>query len=101
MTAIKVYFPKGGTIQVHKNRVCPCPPQIPTGFYWYGGNRKSPGKITKWLQGLLLEQGSVDGRCIDEEVSTDDHDEEDDNAGVEKQRYDLREREKIKRPTRS
>ena len=32
-------------------------------------------------------------------VSTDDHDEEDDNAGVEKQRYDLREREKIKCPT--
>ena len=101
VTVVKVYFPEEGTIQVHKNRVCPCPPQIPTGFYWYGGNRKSPGKIPKWLQRLLSEQGSVDSQCIDEEVSTDDHEEEDDNVGVEKQRYDLREREKIKCPTRS
>ena len=94
-----MYFPEEGIIQVHNNRVYPCPPQIPTGFYWYGGNQKSPGKIPKWLERLLSEQGPVDGGCIDEEVSTDDHDEEDDNAGVEKQRYDLREHDKIKRPT--
>ena len=30
--AVKGYFPEEGTIQVHKNPVCPCPPQIPTGY---------------------------------------------------------------------
>ena len=97
VTVVKVYFPEEGTIQVHQNRVCPCPPQMPTGFYWYGGNRKSPGRIPKWLQHLLSEQRSSDEECTDEDT-TEDNEEEDGNAEVEK-RYHLRECGKIKHPT--
>ena len=70
---------------------------MPTGFYWYGGNRKSPGKVPKWLQQLLAEQGSADEECIDE-VITEGSEAEDRNVEVEKQRYHLRGREKIKAP---
>jgi len=38
VTAVTVYFPESGSIQVHQSRVCPCPPKWPTAFYWYGGN---------------------------------------------------------------
>ena len=43
-TLVKVYFPEEGPIQVHLSRVCPCPPLLPAGFYWYGGNRRCPGQ---------------------------------------------------------
>ena len=39
VTAIPVYFPDSGLIQVHQSRTCPCPPDWPAGFYWYGKNR--------------------------------------------------------------
>jgi len=52
VTAVKVFFPDEGSIQVHQTRVCPCP-DLPAGFYWYGGNRKSPGGVPRWLQQLL------------------------------------------------
>jgi len=45
LTIVKVYFPDEGTIQIHQTWVCPCPPQLSVGFYWYGGNWKSQEKI--------------------------------------------------------
>ena len=50
MTAVKVFFPDEPPIQVHQLRVCACPPNLPAGFYWYGGRRKSAGTIPRWLQ---------------------------------------------------
>ena len=70
-----------------------------TGFYWYSGNRKSPGKIPKWLQQLLAEQRSADEECSDE-VTTEGSEVEDRNVKIEKQHYHLREQEKIKAPAR-
>ena len=34
---VKVYFPQDQSIQVHQSRVKVCPPNFPSGFYWYGG----------------------------------------------------------------
>ena len=76
---------KEGTIQVHQNRACPCPPEIPTGFYWYGGNRKSQGRIPKWLQ--QMSKRSTDVENAEEEDPTEVSDEEGNNAEVEEQRY--------------
>jgi len=45
----KVYFPDDGQIQVHQLRVTPCPSQFPSGYYWYGRKKHSPGRIPKWL----------------------------------------------------
>ena len=53
VTVVPVYFPEKGSIQVHQTRVCPCPSKLPAGFYWYGGNRRSPGKVPKWLHQVL------------------------------------------------
>ena len=36
VTVVKVYSPQDGQIQVHQNRVTPCPPELPSGFFWYG-----------------------------------------------------------------
>ena len=56
VTVVKVHFPEEGTIQVHQSRVCPCPPRLPAGFYWYGGQRKSPGRLPPWLAKLLSQE---------------------------------------------
>ena len=53
--------------------MCPCPPQMPTGFYWYGGNQKSPGRIPKWLQQLMLSLSSNKSTSVSV-VNTGDQD---------------------------
>lgn len=55
---VKVYFPEEGAIQVHQSRVCSCPPRLLAGFYWYGGNKKSPGCLSTWLAKMLSEHRS-------------------------------------------
>ena len=81
VTAVKVFFPDEGSIQVHQSRVCHCPPKFPVGLYWYGGNRKSPGRVPQWLQRFMStetqqtqeqstdsardESGAGDGLSID------------------------------------
>ena len=40
VTVVKQFFPEEGTIQVHQLRVRPCP-QLPIGYYWYGGKHHS------------------------------------------------------------
>ena len=61
ITVVKVFFPDDDPIQVHQTKVCPCPEQLPAGFYCYGGNRKSAGKVPRWVE-RLLTQG--DGHAI-------------------------------------
>ena len=58
ITAVKVFFSDDGPIQVHQTRACLCPEQLPARFYWYGGNRTSAGKVSRWV-GRLLSQGDV------------------------------------------
>ena len=53
VTCVKVYHPQDGPIHVHQSRVCPCPEDFPSGYYWYGGKRKGPGRPPKWVDSLL------------------------------------------------
>ena len=53
VTAVKVYAPQDGQIQVHQMRVAPCPPELPAGFFWYGSRGYSPGCPPKWVDQLL------------------------------------------------
>lgn len=56
VTVVKVFFPEDGPIQVHQSRVCSCPMKLPAGFYWYGGQRKSPGRLPPWLAKVLSRE---------------------------------------------
>ena len=49
----KVYFPQDRNIQVHQSRVKMCPPKFPSGFYWYGGRRRGPGRPPRWVSEVL------------------------------------------------
>ena len=75
VTVVKVYFPEEGPLQVHQSRVCPCPPALPVGFYWYGGTRKSAGRVPGWVTTLLenAQQSPAVHDCSqsDEESSPD------------------------------
>ena len=53
LTVVKVYSPQDGQIQIHQNRVAPCPPELPSGFFWYGTRRARPGRPPKWVNQLL------------------------------------------------
>jgi len=85
----KQFFPEERTIQVHQLRACPCP-QLPTGFYWYGGNRFSSGGVPQWVERLLL-RGPTDvltqnSAVQHEDKATEDH--EVDGNGDELQQLD-------------
>ena len=53
MTVVKVYSPQDGQIQVHQNCVAPCPPELPSGFFWYGTRCARPGRPPKWVNQRL------------------------------------------------
>jgi len=53
LTVCKIYFPEDPSITVHQMRVCPSPDALPAGFYWYGKQRQSPGRVPRWLQRML------------------------------------------------
>ena len=53
LTVSKVYYPQEGIIQVHQERICFCPPELPVGYFWYGTRRHSVGRPPKWVQNLL------------------------------------------------
>jgi hypothetical protein len=63
VTVVKVYAPQDGHIQIHQDRVTPCPPELPSGFFWYGDKRSKLGRPPKWvdklLQGTLSESAEV------------------------------------------
>ena len=50
---VMVKFPQEGTIQVHQERICFCPPELPVGYFWYGTLRHSVGRPPRWVQNLL------------------------------------------------
>ena len=68
----KVYFPDDGQIQVHQLRVTPCPSQFPSGYYWYGRKKHSPGRIPKWLLAINPDDTNAHTpSSTDEEVLSD------------------------------
>ena len=74
VTVVKVYSPQDGQMQVHQNRVAPCPPELPCGFYWYGTRRARPGRPPKWvdqlLRGDLFTDSGEDTRMDEEPTDT-------------------------------
>ena len=57
LTVTKVYYPQQGSIQIHQEQVCFCPPEFPAGYFWYGKRRHAVGRSPKWVQ-QLLEKGT-------------------------------------------
>ena len=39
--------------KIHQTRVAHCPPELPSGFFWYGNRRARPGRPPKWVDKLL------------------------------------------------
>ena len=71
LTVTKVYYPQEGSIQIHQERVCFCPPEFPAGYFWYGKRRHVVGRPPKWVQALLQKgtaesHGDPDPRGADE-----------------------------------
>lgn len=58
VTCTKVYFPHHGDIHIHQSRMCPCPPDFPAGYFWFGSGRRGPGRPPRWI-GQLLTTGCV------------------------------------------
>ena len=56
-----VYSPQDGNIQVHLDRVTRCPPQFPSGYYWYGSRCKGTGNLPKWLYKLTEQTQEMPG----------------------------------------
>ena len=73
ITATKVYFPQEGQIQVHRQRVARCPPELVAGYYWYGAKQQSRGKVPQWVENLI--KASTDAEIIDSD-KVDDKDAE-------------------------
>ena len=104
---MKVYVPEEGPIQVHLSPVCLCPPCLPAGFYWYGGNQRCPGWVLQWVDRLLRDSpmdpdSEEDGQdtgglnqssLIQDDQTGDDHPEDDSTP-----RYRLRDRSTIAPP---
>ena len=67
---VKVYFPQDQEIRVHQSRVKACPVNFPSGFYWYGGKRRGPGRPPKWVISLLDEH--MTGDASPSSVCTED-----------------------------
>ena len=73
ITAVKVYAPQDGQIHVHQNRVAPCPPEIPAGFFWYGTRRSGPGRPPKWVDQLLRGDMYSPPEPVTEEETPESH----------------------------
>lgn len=56
VTAVKVYSPQDGQIQVQQSRVTTCPSGFPAGYFWYGPKRHSPGRPPRWIHKLLSNE---------------------------------------------
>ena len=50
MSVSKVYFPEHGEILVHQSGVLRYPQGFPSGYFWYGKKRHSPGRLPKWVE---------------------------------------------------
>ena len=79
ITVTKVYFPQDATIQVHQSRVKSCPPNFPSGFYWYGGRRLKHGRPPKWVQDLVEKCMDHHDDHVDTETQRDDADIDDES----------------------
>ena len=66
----KVYFLREPLINVHQLRVTPCPVEFPAGYYWYGQQQRSSGRVPQWLERLATDDNTCALRS--EDVGSDD-----------------------------
>ena len=78
VTAVKVYFPGEGSIQVHQQRVTRCPTELVTGYYWYGPKKHCTGGAPKWVIDLQKQADTQKGQSD----LADHNDEEDAQKSV-------------------
>ena len=83
VTVVPVHFPDSVRIQVHQSQVCLCPPKFPAGFYWYGGNRLSHGKIPKWLDELLSDESLCETIPSEAETMPSEHEQSDEPPPIQ------------------
>ncbi len=78
-----VYYPDS-RMKVHLSRVKQCPSNLPAGFYWYGGNKKSLGHTLSWVAELLTDDHALPeeeaGDDVERGGDSDDDDRSDDVA---------------------
>ena len=74
VTAVKVYYPKEGTIQVHINRDVKCPSGFPPGYFWYSTKRHGPGCPPKWIVKKSTTPGEVSDDSNEEQSNSDNPD---------------------------
>lgn len=51
--------------------MCPCQPLLPASLYWYGGNRRCPGRVPQWVN-RLLQDGPLDPVPEEDNLDTGD-----------------------------
>ncbi len=61
-------------LKIHLSRVKLSPPNLPAGFYWYGGKKKCLGHIPKWVDQLLIDEEAKE--TGDEEPAAEEHSDE-------------------------
>lgn len=68
MSAVKVYYPQDGKIQVHQSRVMKFPLKFPAGIYWYGGRLHGQGRPPKCVDQFLSDGNK---KLTDEDAGAD------------------------------
>ena len=76
VTVSKVYFVQDGQIQVHQSRVKSCPPHFSHGFYWYGSQRRKPGRPPKWTSPEEPKEEQQELTGLEDEILDTPQDEE-------------------------
>ena len=83
MTVVKVYSPQDGQIQIHQNRVAPCLPELPSGFFSYGTRHARPGRPPKWVNQLLQGDLFTDPEHAEQREDPEDAQLPDDSSTTE------------------
>ena len=83
LTVVKVYSPQDGQIQIHQNRVAPCPPELPSAFFWYGTRRARPDRPPKWVNQLLQGDLFTDPEHAEQREDPEDAQLPDDSSTME------------------
>ena len=94
---------------MHLSHVCPCSSLLPAGFYWYGGNRRCPGRVPQLIDRLLQdsplgpvpEEDNQDTGDSELSLSVPDEDPTEDDQPIDvTPRYSLRDYSTIVPPAR-
>ena len=75
LTVAKVYRPQDGQIQIHQERVTPWPSDVVSGYYWYGRQSHSLGRLPKWIEDLS-DTGAAESEVTPTSATVDNEEDE-------------------------